>query len=111
MIDYRKALQRIANLPLSQFKGRPDPHARARRIAIAALRSTPLVPADLVELAVCGECGLIQQNIDTDECGNCNAKDLVAAYMDRTIAVRVGENGSSGLDFKDLTPGEASYAK
>lgn len=32
-----KSLQRIANLPLSRAKGKPDPHLRARRIAVAAL--------------------------------------------------------------------------
>jgi hypothetical protein len=31
------ALQRIANLPLAQGHKKPDPHVRARRIAVAAL--------------------------------------------------------------------------
>jgi hypothetical protein len=35
------ALQRIANLPMSRRKGQPDPHLRARRIAVAALGGNP----------------------------------------------------------------------
>lgn len=37
----RKALQKIANLPLEKtdtYKRKPDPIARARRIAVGALR-------------------------------------------------------------------------
>lgn len=32
-----KSLQRIANLPLTRGHKKPDPHLRARRIAVAAL--------------------------------------------------------------------------
>lgn len=35
------SLQRIANLPMTRRKGQPDPHLRARRIAVAALGGNP----------------------------------------------------------------------
>lgn len=35
------ALQRIANLPLTQGHKKPDPHIRARRIAVIALGGKP----------------------------------------------------------------------
>ena len=37
----RRALQSIANLPMTRRKGQPDPHLRARRIAVAALGGNP----------------------------------------------------------------------
>ena len=37
LLKQSSALQRIANLPMARRKGQPDPHLRARRIAVSAL--------------------------------------------------------------------------
>lgn len=39
--DLLIALQKIANLPLVQRKGKPDPMRRAKRLAMAALGAKP----------------------------------------------------------------------
>ena len=41
IVKLEASLQRIANLPMTQRKGQPDPHLRARRIAVAALGGNP----------------------------------------------------------------------